>query len=194
MRNFSRASRMGAILALATLSMGPVAANAAVVTWVAGNGHQYDVVIAEGPTWTAAQAAVAALGAGWYLATITDAAEQTFVNSLLPTGLVDRSHFWLGGSDAAAEGTWTWVTSEPFAYTNWWSGEPNDLGNEDYLALDYRVSGGTTRWNDLSNGNTSYVRGYVIERLAPVPLPAAAWLLMSGLAGLGFVGRRRTTA
>jgi len=29
---------------------------------------------------------------------------------------------------------------------------------------------------------------------APIPLPAAVWLLLSGLAGLGVVGRRRTTA
>ena len=193
---------LASVIAVGLLA-GPMAASAAAVQWTTGtggNGHWYEFVSAPYSTWTDASNAVGALGAGWHLATITSAAEQTFVNALLPAVLADRSHFWLGGSDAANEGTWTWVTGEDFtSYTNWWGGEPNNQNGENYLAMDYRTSGGDTRWNDLydylNNDDTNtWVQGYIIERPAPIPLPAAAWLLLSGLAGLGFIGRRRTAA
>jgi hypothetical protein len=47
-------------------------------------------------------------------------------------------YFWLDGSDAAVEGTWIWTYGgEPFSYTAWATGEPNEMcsfGTCDYLA------------------------------------------------------------
>jgi hypothetical protein len=43
----------------------------------------------------------------------------------------------------------------------------------------------------FGNALNSSVGGAFYSTPAPVPLPAAAWLLLSGLAGLGFVARRR---
>ena len=99
--------------ALAGTLFAAAAASHASVVW-GGNGHEYDVITAEDISWTAANAAASGMGGGWHLATITSAAENAFVAGLLPTGAPDRSHFWLGGSDAASEGTWTWVTGEPY--------------------------------------------------------------------------------
>ena len=55
----------------------------------------------------------------------------------------------------------------------------------------------TFRWEEvfLSNGsvlNTSFVSGTVTSHsVSPVPLPAAVWLLLSGLGGLGMLSRGR---
>ncbi len=43
----------------------------------------------------------------------------------------------------------------------------------------------------LSPGDAMSFSGRITQELAPVPLPAAAWLLLSGLGALGTVARRR---
>ena len=60
------------------------------------------------------------------------------------------SDSWLGGRrDPGNHSNWVWSDGTPWDYTNWRSGEPNDLGGEDcaqtwtsYVHL----------WNDLSCG------------------------------------------
>ena len=52
---------------------------------------------------------------------------------------------WVGACDADVEGTWAWVTGEPWSYAPWASGEPNNMsGSEDCVEM---YSGDS--WNDI---------------------------------------------
>jgi hypothetical protein len=94
-------------------------------------------------TWTAAKQAC--INMGGHLVTSTSLSENNFLFGLWPSG-------WIGLTDEVTEGVWQWVTGEPYSWSYWNGGEPNNSNNEDYTQF---VSGG--RWNDLPNMSLPYV-------------------------------------
>lgn len=118
------------------------------VVYDASSGSYYKVYTTA-VTWT--QAKAAAISVGGHLAVITSSSENSFIVSSV--GISTDS--WIGGTDEASEGTWVWVTGETWNYTSWNSGEPNNVGNEDYCSI---KPNGT--WNDLPSSSTA---PYVVE-------------------------------
>ncbi|SEP31938.1 gliding motility-associated C-terminal domain-containing protein [Flavobacterium sp. CF108] len=132
--------------------------------------HFYLFVPSIGITWTSAKAAAEAstyYGLKGYLATILSADEAQLIGEQASgTG-------WIGGSDAETEGLWKWVTGPETGtimnYTFWNSGEPNNLGEEDYAHITQPGIGIRGSWNDLSNtgsltsGDPYQPKGYVVE-------------------------------
>lgn len=80
---------------------------------------------------------------GGHLAAITSEEENQFVCRLFEDG--GGSGYILGGTDREEEGTWTWMSGEPWEFTFWYPGggagtyEPNNGyggGDENYLYAD----------------------------------------------------------
>ncbi|MBN1772018.1 MAG: DUF1566 domain-containing protein [Deltaproteobacteria bacterium] len=108
--------------------------------------------------WAAAQAYCAEHGT--HLASLTDAGEAAFAAGLLARHAT-ATNSWVGASEPGAEGSWTWVSGEPWAYTRWNPGQPDDhLGNEDCLGVDR----GSGNWNDFTCSN---LVGFVCELEIP---------------------------
>jgi|GEM_PF-1037959 len=142
------------------------------------SGHYYEYIPSLGITWTNANTEANArtyFGLQGYLATLTDQEEADFSGSQAAgTG-------WIGGSDAANEGVWQWVTG-PEAGTTFWNGtgggsspnyafwntgEPNNSGNEDYAHITHPNVNPNGSWNDLTNTGADtgdyQPQGYVVE-------------------------------
>ncbi len=197
---------------IGALSLGSPAAHA--VPSQGPNGNFYEFIGVPGSnldvdfqTALANAASMTFNGATGFLATVTDQAEQDFVQSL-----IGRNQAWLGGSDAASEGVWEWITG-PEAGTVFWNGgsagssptfaawggnEPDDAnGNEDFLHTRTALSGG---WADGSGTNTlGFVVEYVPGVFPPpppspraIPEPTTTMLSLAALATLGTRLRRRS--
>lgn len=203
--SFRRLACLG--LALLALACGN-AAQAAPVQWSA-NGHYYELVSGS-YTWSDAVAGAASRtykGMTGYLATITSASEQNFISSLNSIFQVNSpTSIWVGGSDAAKEGTWKWVTgpeagqifyiagaaSQP-GYSNWWIGEPNGSTFENALLY----AGWTNQADWLGRWNDGYPlarTSYLVEYSAPAAVPEPNSLALLAAAGIGAVTLRRRRA
>jgi hypothetical protein len=120
--------------------------------WVGSTAQSYDNANTEAK-------AKSYLGFSGYLATITSASENTFLD-----GLVANS-FWGGGTDGnVTVNIWRWdgaggspeagtifynVGAANTGYSNWNSGEPNGGTSENWLQV-----GDGGGWNDLNNGGS----------------------------------------
>ncbi|MBE9218110.1 beta strand repeat-containing protein [Dolichospermum flos-aquae] len=116
------------------------------------NGNTY--LLSTAGTWQQAQSQAQSLGGN--LVTINNQAEQDWLVSTFG-GSEQLEQLWIGFTDEVTEGEFKWVSGETSTYTNWYSDEPNNSGNEDYVEM---VLGDAGKWNDLS---ASSVRRGIIE-------------------------------
>jgi serine/threonine-protein kinase len=105
--------------------------------------HAYRVLTPPA-TWDEARAGCERLGG--HLATITDAAEQAFIEARLwSRGVTLDVNVWLGATDRERQRRFRWITGEPFTFRAFHPSEPdNKDGAQDCLI----VNGTTRRWHD----------------------------------------------
>ncbi|MBN2388534.1 MAG: DUF3298 domain-containing protein [Anaerolineales bacterium] len=108
-------------------------------------------------TWHRASSYCTSRGA--YLVTIQSEAENEFVFGLNPST-------WLGATDEVQEGVWVWANGEPWSYTHWYPGEPNNVGDTGEQYLSY-WGGYTLGWNDIPNSEMPFICEWDAELPAP---------------------------
>jgi hypothetical protein len=136
---------------------------------VAWGGHYY-FFCGTSVTWSVADKACAAVG---HLVHVESAAENQWLFTAAQALWSQGNAFWLGGSDAATEGTWLWLPAgavfwkagKPVGlYAGWGAGEPNDYGTgEDCAEMRLKALGASlpSQWNDQA---CTQQKHYVCEK------------------------------
>ncbi|MCF7837804.1 MAG: hypothetical protein K9N49_04170 [Candidatus Marinimicrobia bacterium] len=139
--------------------------------------HNTYILMQQRATWE--QARQAAEQRGGHLATITSPTEWNNILGQLGQTLLNKS-VWLGGSDASTEGAWRWVTGEPWSYSRWAPGQPNNNGGAQHFLQLWGATGANYQWDDNSDTTVDY---YLLERAGHPALALGAAALDVGLTG-----------
>ena len=118
-----------------------------------GNGHWYFFSF-NTATWFSASAWAQSVGG--QLAGLQDAAENEFVRALMIAGPLHIGGFQSQPSNCEPDCGWQWASGEPWKYTNWNSGQPDNYWN----MADWTSMGSNGAWND-DHGQSQY--RYVVE-------------------------------
>lgn len=137
--------------------------------------HRYSLTTTSG-TWSEAEAE--AVAAGGHLVAINSPGEQAFLESAAGFNIPGSSFYyhWIGLSDAASEGTWTWSNGDPTTFFNWATFESFGGMAENYVFMNFENNARHGQWHDVSHERDHYG---IIE-FVPVG-GASAMFLMAGL-------------
>jgi cysteine-rich repeat protein len=90
---------------------------------------------------------------GGHLASLTSAAEAALLQPSLQAG----QRLWIGATDLPEEGSFAWLTGEPFAYQPFAAGQPD--GDGDCLVVD----AATGTWSDTGCELAAFATGFICE-------------------------------
>jgi hypothetical protein len=106
--------------------------------------HSYQVCSLSKKKWAQSRDYCTAPARGYYLATVNNLDEQ---DMLLDALSAYDNTFWIGLNDIGSEDNFTWVNGESATFRAWSWGEPNNVGNEDCVEMNW-AGEGIHDWND----------------------------------------------
>ena len=125
----------------------------AVVAMEDGCGFGPYVLTPQPMTWQDAEDY--AVGLGGHLVAIGSAEEENAITTFVLSNAPGEAWWWIGLSDASAEGEWRWTNGEPVVYTAWHLGEPNDVAQPCRDTGEDFARGTSNGWYDWSSPLTS---------------------------------------
>lgn len=129
-------------------------------------------------SWPQAQAQSAA--SGGQLAEVNTEGENEYLANLLT---LQRA--WIGLSDTASEGNFTWTSGAPLDYTNWYPGQPNNQADfQDYVSM---LSNG--QWNDeYDNITMEYIMEIPCYSVTQIAGPPTGSVIPTGTTTITYAG------